>query len=136
MQITMMRHFIIHLLCWLPLPLLAEATSKAETLTRSEPFSVMGMLNMVFGLVVVIALILGLAWVLRKYGRLPVTNQVEMKVLGGLSLGTRERAVLVEVEGKRLLLGVAPGRIATLLVMDDDRSGFKQQLANAMDKPA
>ena len=131
----MLRAIIINIACLLPLPLLAETAAKAETFTRPELFSLLGMLNMVMGLVVVIALILGLAWVLRKYGRLPVTNQVEMKVLGGLSLGTRERAVLVQVEGKRLLLGVAPGRVATLHVMDDDDTGFNQQLTKAMDKP-
>lgn len=132
----MLRAIVITFVCLLPLPVLAEVAAKAESIGRAEPFSVLGMLNMVLGLVVVIALILGLAWVLRKYGRLPVTNQVEMKVLGGISLGTRERAVLVQVEGKRLLLGVSPGRVATLHVMDDDKSGFKQQLAEAMDKPA
>lgn len=131
----MLRALIINFVCLLPLPLLAETATKAETFARPEPFSLLGMLNMVLGLVVVIALILGLAWVLRKYGRLPVTNQVEMKVLGGLSLGTRERAVLVQIEGKRLLLGVAPGRVATLHVMDDDNTGFNQQLTKAMDKP-
>jgi flagellar protein FliO/FliZ len=86
------------------------------------------------GLVVVVALILGLAWVLKKYGRLPVNNQVDMKILGGLSLGTRERAVLVQVEGRRLLLGVAPGRVATLHVLDDKDAGFDQKLHQAMDQ--
>ncbi len=131
----MLRALVITFVCLLPQSLLAETIAKTEAIGRAEPFSLLGMLNMVLGLVVVIALILGLAWVLRKYGRLPVTNQVEMKVLGGLSLGTRERAVLVQVEGKRLLLGVSPGRVATLHVMDDDNTGFKQQLADAMDKP-
>ena len=79
----------------------------------------MGALNMVMGLVVVIALILGLAWVLKKYGRLPHNNQVDMKVLGGLSLGTREKAILIEVENKRILVGVTPGHIQTLHVLDD-----------------
>ena len=88
----------------------------------------------VMGLVVVVALILGLAWVLKKYGRLPVNNQVEMKVLGGLSLGTREKAVLVQVEGKRLLLGVAPGRGNTLHVMGEDAEEFSQTLHHAMDQ--
>ena len=84
-----------------------------------EAFSLMGALNMTMGLVVVIALILGLAWVLKKYGRLPSHNLVDMKVLGGLSLGTREKAILIEVDNKRLLVGVTPGHIQTLYVLDD-----------------
>lgn len=98
------------------------AFSNSETSVKpiaAEAFSLMGALNMAMGLVVVIALILGLAWVLKKYGRLPNNNQVDMKVLGGLSLGTREKAILIEVENKRLLVGVTPGHIQTLYVLDD-----------------
>jgi len=115
--------------------LLAETVKQSAKLNQVEPFSVMNMLNMVMGLVVVIALILGLAWAVRKYGRLPAGNQIEMKVLGGLSLGARERAVLVEVEGKRLLLGVAPGRVETLHVMGDKENTnteFNKNLTEAM----
>jgi flagellar protein FliO/FliZ len=128
---------LLFLFVFYPLQLSAEGVTQSEKLARVEPFSVMSMLNMVMGLIVVIALILGLAWVLRKYGRLPVSNQVDMKVLGGLSLGTRERAVLIQVEGQRLLLGVAPGRVETLHVMDEAQSSaFKQSLTEAMEKPS
>ena len=126
--------YLLSFMLLLPAQALAESTQKSESLSRVEPFSLMNMLNMVMGLVVVVALILGLAWVLKKYGRLPVNNQVEMKVLGGLSLGTREKAVLVQVEGKRLLLGVAPGRVNTLHVMGEDSSEFSQTLHHAMDQ--
>ncbi len=87
--------------------------------TSVEAFSMMGALNMAMGLVVVIALILGLAWILKKYGRLPGNNLVDMKVLGGLSLGTREKAILIEVENTKLLIGVTPGHIQTLYVLGD-----------------
>jgi flagellar protein FliO/FliZ len=132
----MSRSFSILLLFFLswPAALLAEVAEKTPPLAKVEPFSMMNMLNMVMGLVVVIALILGLAWVMKKYGRLPINNQVDMKILGGLSLGTRERAVLVEVEGRRLLLGVAPGRVATLHVLDENQASFDRQLHKVMDK--
>ena len=110
--------FLLFMLIELPQSLAAESTGQINKMSQVEPLSFMNVLNMLMGLVVVIALILGLAWVLRKYGRLPVNNQVDMKVLGGLSLGTRERAILVQVEGHRILLGVAPGRVDTLHVLD------------------
>ena len=126
--------FLFLFLFELPLLLAAESSTQIEKVAQTDPLSFMGVLNMLFGLVVVIALILGLAWVLRKYGRLPMTNQVEMKVLGGLSLGTRERAVLIQVEGHRLLLGVAPGRVETLHVLDKATDeAFDQTLSRAMD---
>lgn len=119
-----------------PVAVQAESAQQAETISRVEPFSFINMINMVMGLAVVLALILGLAWVLRKYGRLPVNNQVEMKILGGLSLGTRERAVLVQVEGQKLLLGVAPGRVNILHNMSSgvkQDNSFDEKLSNAIE---
>jgi len=112
----------------------SKAISK-QSFSSPEPVSMGGVMNMLLGLVVVIALILGLAWLMRKYGRLPMSNQVDMKVLGGLSLGTREKAVLVQVEGRRLLLGVSPGHVTTLHVLDDNgAAGFDDQLNQAIEQ--
>ena len=127
-------HTIVHLLSGLlfisyPETILAatEVVSKPASI---DAFSMMNILNMFMGLAVVIALILGLAWVLKKYGRLPSNNLVDMKVLGGLSLGTRERAVLIEVENTRLLVGVTPGHIQTLYVLD----GTNEQTQTSFDE--
>ncbi|MCW9014048.1 MAG: flagellar biosynthetic protein FliO [Gammaproteobacteria bacterium] len=131
---TMIRHSFLFLFFSMPVRLIADTAEKTSRFNTVETFSVMNMLNMIMGLVVVIALILGLAWILRKYGRLPANNQVDMKVLGGLSLGTRERAVLVQVEGRRLLLGVAPGRVETLHVMDEPlENSFDSKLGQAIE---
>ena len=57
-----------------------------------------------------------------------------MRIQGGVSLGAREKAVLLSVEGKRLLVGIAPGRVQTLLVLDDESrqgSAFANQLEAA-----
>lgn len=122
---------------FLPSALLAES----ETVIKAgsiETFSMINLLNMVMGLVVVIALILGLAWVLKKYGRLPNNNSVDMKVLGGLSLGTREKALLIEVENTRLLVGVTPGHIQTLHILDNTENktatSFDETLTKVVEK--
>ncbi len=118
----------------------------SQSIAKSAPveaFSMISVLNMVMGLIVVIALILGLAWVLKKYSRLPGSNQIEMKVLGGLSLGTREKAILIEVDNTRLLVGVAPGHIQTLHVLEQvaekkssadviETRSFQSKLNNAL----
>ena len=87
---------------------------------------------MLFGLAIVVSLIYGLSWVLKKYSSLPGSNQVDMKILGGVSLGTRERAVLIQVEGKKILLGVAPGRVN--LLHQFDSKPFEQVLAAATEQ--
>jgi len=76
-----------------------------------------GLLTTVLGLALVLALIFAAAWVLKRVGGLPAGGQGLVRVLGGISLGARERLVVVEVEGTRLILGVAPGRVQTLHVL-------------------
>lgn len=105
--------------------------------TTMDAFSMMNMLNMFMGLAVVIALILGLAWVLKKYGKVSGSNVVDMKVLGGLSLGTREKAILIEVDNTRLLVGVTPGHIQTLYVLGESKqtaSSFDETLNRQINK--
>ncbi len=83
-------------------------------------------------------------WSLRKLSGLQVNGEAKMRVLGGLSLGMREKIVLLEVGNKQMVLGVTPGRIEALLVLDgedrlvSDRGGqgspgmFSQKLMQAM----
>jgi flagellar protein FliO/FliZ len=73
-------------------------------------------LQLLAGLAVVIGAIFGLAFLARRFGRFP-TAAGRLRVVGGLSLGARERVVLVQVGEQQLLLGVAPGRVQTLHVL-------------------
>lgn len=75
--------------------------------------------QMIFGLVFVVFVIFALAWLVRRMGRLQSVIGGSMKLLGGLSLGQRERAVLVQVGETQMLLGVAPGSVRTLHVFDE-----------------
>ncbi|APZ43018.1 flagellar biosynthetic protein FliO [Acidihalobacter ferrooxydans] len=109
-----------------------------------DPLSAMSLLQFGFGLLVVIGMIFLLAWVMRRMNRVQGTVQGQIKILGGLPLGSRERAVLVQVGEEQILLGVAPGRVSRLHVMKqpiDIRSshpsapgkgGFAARLAAAM----
>ncbi|MCP4596515.1 flagellar biosynthetic protein FliO [Neptuniibacter sp.] len=83
-----------------------------------EPFSADAILQLVVGLAVVVFLIFGISWLFRRFsGIAPVSRN--MRVLGVMPLGTREKAVLVQVGGKQILLGVAPGRVSHLQSFDE-----------------
>lgn len=69
--------------------------------------------QLTLGLVVVLALAVGLSWLLRRYA-LPRDGLI--RVIGGLPLGTRERLLLIEVDEVRLLIGVTAQHIQTLHV--------------------
>ncbi|VAX13751.1 Flagellar biosynthesis protein FliQ [hydrothermal vent metagenome] len=75
-------------------------------------------IQMILGLLFIVLLIFALAWFMRRMGRLQSVMGGSMKLLGGVSLGQRERAVLVQVGETQMLLGVAPGSVRTLHVFD------------------
>jgi flagellar protein FliO/FliZ len=75
-------------------------------------------LQLLFGMAIVIGAIFAVAFVLRRMNRFSNGTQGAIKVIGGVSLGTRERAVLVQVGEQQLLVGVAPGRVQTLHVLE------------------
>jgi flagellar protein FliO/FliZ len=83
------------------------------------------------GLVLILALIVGGGWVLRRYAPLS-GGRGAIQVVGALAVGGRERVLLVEVGATRLLLGVAPGRVQTLHVFAGERAPADADFATAL----
>lgn len=78
---------------------------------------VFGLFQGMLGLVVVIALIFAAGWLLKKIGpRARATGAVH--VVGGASVGPREKVVVVRFGDRTLLLGVAPGHVSLLHMAD------------------
>ncbi|MEI8574656.1 flagellar biosynthetic protein FliO [Methylomonas sp. LW13] len=75
-------------------------------------------------LLLVLALFFLSVWLLRKTGSLAFVGKSQLAVLAGLSLGMREKLVLVKVGEKQLLLGVSGGRIDKLLELEGDQRLF------------
>lgn len=74
-------------------------------------------LHTLAGLAAVLAVIGAAAWLARRLReRLLAGGPAPLALRGALAVGPRERIVLVDVEGVRLVLGVAPGRVAALHV--------------------
>lgn len=70
------------------------------------------------GLLVVIAAIVVFAFLMRRVTGVQSRLGDEFRVVSGISLGSRERMLLVQVGEQQLVVGVAPGRIQTLHVLD------------------
>lgn len=77
-------------------------------------------LQWLFALVLVLALFAGLVYLLKKTGHYANTGKHQLSVVTGLSLGMREKLVLVNVGEKQLLLGVTPGRIDKLMELEGE----------------
>jgi flagellar protein FliO/FliZ len=93
------------------------------------------MLHWVGALLIVLAIFFLCIWGIRKLGGITVSGADKMRIVGGLSLGMREKVVLLQVGKKQLILGVTPGRIDALHVLegDDCLSSIKEQPSMAMD---
>ncbi|SEI81478.1 flagellar protein FliO/FliZ [Pseudomonas sp. NFR16] len=77
------------------------------------------LLQLVLGLLLIIGLIFVLAWLMRRVQRAgPAGNQV-IELVGSRALGPRDRLVLVQVGNEQVLLGVSPGSITALHVMNE-----------------
>jgi flagellar protein FliO/FliZ len=97
-------------------------TGEAPARLVESPLSTGHLIDTAAGLGLVLLLLIGLAWLVKRYVRVPGINKGDIQIVGGVSLGPRERAVLVWVDGTRLLLGVAPGRVQMLHVLGPGRA--------------
>lgn len=78
------------------------------------------MLHWGIGLLIVLGIFFLCVWGMRKLSGITVSGTEKMRVIGGLSLGVREKVILLQVGKKQLILGVTPGRIDALHVLEGD----------------
>ena len=72
----------------------------------------------VFALLFVLALIFALAWLAKRLPGVAGSSHRALRVVASLSLGPRERVVVVDVGGTQLLLGVGAGGTRALHTLD------------------
>ncbi|WP_133479858.1 flagellar biosynthetic protein FliO [Cognatilysobacter segetis] len=73
----------------------------------------------VFSLLLVIGLILGLGWLAKRMpGMQRGAGSSQLKVVASVALSPRDRAVVLDVGGQQLLVGVGPGGVRTLHTLE------------------
>lgn len=135
-----MKRFITPFsLLLLSMPLYAaEQAEKARTLTES-PLSAVNLLQTLMGLMVVLACVVLVAWLLKRTNSFHTAANGKLKVIAGIPLGTRERAVLVQIGDEQILLGVTPQQINTLHKLQtplnvDNNNGMSSDFAGKLRK--
>ncbi|PCJ35256.1 MAG: flagellar biosynthetic protein FliO [Cellvibrionales bacterium] len=88
----------------------AEPSTSKVSLTDTSGY----FLQLVSGLGVVLLSIAVLAWLLKRINRLPNRDLKDLELIASLSVGQRERVVIVRAGNTELVLGVAPGSISKL----------------------
>jgi len=75
------------------------------------------MFQALLGLTVVLVLMVGLAWLAKRFSPTKGGAAGSVKVVGGVNVGNRERVLVVEVGDQWVVVGVAPGRVNALATM-------------------
>lgn len=123
-------------------PPVAEGTTETFRLkdeVQREDGQTMGQasLQMLFGLMAVLGVIIGLAWLARRLNMGMTGSATNMRVMGALSVGAKEKILLVDIDNQRLLLGVTPQQITVLKEMGEapepaQASDFAQRMQSLL----
>lgn len=79
--------------------------------------------RMGLGLALVLGLLVGAAWLTRRFRITGGLRGGLIEVMSGLSLGTRDKVVLLRVGKEQILVGISPAGMRTLHVLDPRQSG-------------
>jgi flagellar protein FliO/FliZ len=100
------------LLTILALPLGVASAAEATAISP-----VAGLFQILLGLAAVLTLMAVAAWLFKKIGPVNTGNQLPVKVIGGVSVGNRERIMVVEVADQWIVVGITAQQINTLSTM-------------------
>lgn len=98
-------------------PLNSERPGKpmlAKPMSFGEIFQVMS------GLVLVIVLIVGMMWLLKRFGGFTGSTNRNIRLIGGINVGTREKIVLVQIGDEQIVLGIAPGSVRKIHILSEN----------------
>jgi flagellar protein FliO/FliZ len=97
----------------------------AAPVTTVAPAAVVGsasvaagsLLQTIFALIAVLALLAALLWFMKRFGPKSHVGTAPVRLVGALSLGGRERIMVVEVGNQWIVVGASPGRVNALATM-------------------
>jgi len=95
----------------------ANTQAPGNALAAQAPSAAGSLVQTVLSLGFVIALLVGLAWLLKRFGPKHITGGTKVKLVGALSVGARERILVVEVGEQWIVVGASPGRMNALATM-------------------
>lgn len=96
-----------------------EAPLFAAPAASAAPSSGGGLLEVTLALLVIVALIAGLAWLMKRMRGFGISGHDRIQVLSERAMGPKERCVLVRVGTTEILVGVAAGSVTTLHVFPE-----------------
>jgi len=87
------------------------------------------LLQTILALMLVLALLAALAWAAKRYGPRVAGNSANLRMIGALNIGGRERIMVIEVGDQWIVVGASPGRVNALATMPKGDAGANATLA-------
>lgn len=123
---------------------LAKNIAKSDTPKTLKSHTDIGASNyvqMLFGLFAIVVFIFAVAWLIKRMGTLNPNHSSNLKIIAGLSVGQREKIVVVQVMDEQLLVGITQSNIQLLSKLEqpipeqsmNSLGGFQDKLQSAMD---
>ena len=128
------------------LPFFSRLVFALETKTpeRLDPVSTSGVIQLAFGLAIVVMLIFMISWLVKRVSGFSVYSNPHLKVISGLHVGQKEKILLIQIADKQIVVGVTASSIRTLhqlesnIINDDtsmrDNIPFAERLLQALKK--
>lgn len=115
--------------------------AEVQQTTLIEPLSIGSVIQVFAGLAAVLILFGVVVFLLKRVGGFRSAPGGKMRLIDGVSVGTRERVILMQIGEKQVLIGVSPGRVSPIHVFDepvitasDESTGFAGQLQKQLQK--
>ena len=102
-----------------PMVFAAEKFAAPEASQAPAAVGAGSLTQVTLSLLLVLGIVFAAAWVTRRLCGFGKFGNGALHVVTEIAVGTKERVVLVQVGKQQLLIGVAPGRVSTLHVLDE-----------------
>ncbi len=112
--------------------LISSTTNAAEPAASGSSG---GLFQVLLGLVLVLGLMAGAAWLLKRFAAPKMASGSTIKIIGGIAVGSRERIMVIEVADQWIVVGIAPGQVSTLSTMPKQELPQSQENALSAQSP-
>lgn len=102
-----------------PMVFAAEKFAAPESSQAPAAVGAGSLTQVTLSLLLVLGVVFAAAWVTRRLRGFGKFGNGALHVVTEIAVGTKERVVLVQIGEQQLLIGVAPGRVSTLHVLQE-----------------
>ncbi len=101
------------------LPGMAGATETANISATGSAIQV------IFGLIAVLGVMMVIAWLFKRYAPGVGQNNSVARIVGGVSVGNRERVLVIEVADRWLVVGVSAGQVNSIANLEAGQANIE-----------